>query len=222
MKEFYRGIKDGIPICLGYFTIAVTFGLLVKSNEIPSYVGWLMSIFVFAGASQFVAIDMIKNASILEIGLTTFFLNLRHILMSSTIATKMPKDKKNILLSLGITDETFSVSYFNNPKRISFEYLSGVILISYFGWIIGTIIGTEFYSLFSTDLQNSLGIALYAMFVSILIPNLKKSLLPSLSVLSSIIIYIFLKSFIPKYYSIIITSILVSFVFSILEGDEDE
>ncbi len=85
-----------------------------------------MSIIVFAGASQFVAIEMIKNATILEVVITTFFLNLRHILMSSSISTKIEKNKKMYMLAFGVTDETFSVSYFNNEKKIPFDYLLGL------------------------------------------------------------------------------------------------
>ncbi|WP_129409440.1 hypothetical protein [Marinitoga lauensis] len=95
-------------------------------------------------------------------------------------------------------------------------------MISYLGWISGTFIGLLFSSNFNTALKNSMGIALYAMFLSILIPNLKKSIYTSLSVLVSIVIYLVLKQFIPKYFSIIIVSILVSFIFAFFEKNEDD
>ncbi|KLO22006.1 branched-chain amino acid ABC transporter permease [Marinitoga sp. 1197] len=217
MKEFIRGLKDGIPISIGYITIAIAFGILVKTYNYPRYVGWLMSLMVFAGASQFVAVEMLKNASIFEIVITTFFLNLRHILMSSTIATKSEKNKYFYFLSLGITDETFSIAYFNNKNRITFNYFFGLISISYLGWNFGTLIGLLFSSTFNTTLKNSMGIALYAMFLSILIPNIKKSYYEFLSVIISIIIYIIVRNYLPKYFSIIIVSVIISFIFAYFE-----
>ncbi|SHE31482.1 4-azaleucine resistance probable transporter AzlC [Marinitoga hydrogenitolerans DSM 16785] len=220
MKEFIRGLKDGIPISVGYITIAIAFGILVKTYNYPSYVGWLMSLTVFAGASQFVAIEILKNASIFEIIITTFFLNLRHILMSSTIATKAEKNKYIYFLSFGITDETFSIAYFNNKNKISFNYLFGLILISYLGWNLGTVIGLLFSSTFNSNLKNSMSISLYAMFLSILIPNIKKSYYEFLSVIISIIIYIIIRNYLPKYFSIIIVSIVISFIFAYFEKNK--
>lgn len=177
--EFIEGFKSGVPIAVGYIPIAVAFGLLAKSSGVPDYISIMMSAFVFAGASQFVGVNlMAMGAAPSEVIMTTLLLNIRHFLMAASISLKMDKDTPKgwrALLSYGITDETFSVASLNDNDRLHPCYLLGLNIIAYVSWNIGTWIGLFMAAGLPQSLQNSMGIALYAMFIGLLTPALKKS-----------------------------------------------
>ena len=173
------GFKKGSTIALGYIPIAITFGLLAKSTGVSAEMAILMSALVFAGASQFVAINLLQlNTGAWEIVLTTFIVNLRHLLMSASLSTKI-KDKIPQtwipLLSFGITDETFSFLSLTDQKQLNSGYIFGINTIAYSAWVGGTALGVYLGQGLPTIIKNSMGIALYAMFIGLLIPSLKKS-----------------------------------------------
>lgn len=88
--DFLRGVKSGMPIAIGYIPIAVAFGLLARSQDIPNFVSLLMSLVIYAGASQFIGINLfVLGTSFGEIVITTFLLNLRHFLMSATLSQRI-------------------------------------------------------------------------------------------------------------------------------------
>ena len=178
-SNLLSGIKRGSTIALGYIPIAITFGLLSKANGISAKITILMSAMVFAGASQFVAINLLKiGTGIWEIIFTTFIVNLRHFLMSASLAEKI-KDKVPQhwipLISFGITDETFSFISLSNKENLSTEYILGINTIAYLAWVGGTAIGVYLGKGLPSIIQNSMGIALYAMFIGLLVPSLKRS-----------------------------------------------
>lgn len=176
---FKEGLKAGIPIAVGYLPIAVTFGLMTKAAGIPNYVGILMSLVLYAGASQFVGINLlVLGAASWEIVLTTFILNLRHFLMSASLSQSLkPESNKSILplVSFGITDETFTVASLNSKDKLDVYYLLGLNIIAYSAWNIGTWSGLFLASGLPQSLKDSMGIALYAMFIGLLIPSAAKS-----------------------------------------------
>lgn len=176
---FFEGLRAGVPIAVGYLPIAVAFGLLTKSAGVPSYVGVLMSLILYAGASQFVGINLLAlGAASWEIVLTTFILNLRHFLMSASLSQSLEdKPKKSLLplVSFGITDETFTVASMNNKDKLKIGYLLGLNLIAFSAWNIGTWGGLFLAAGLPQTLKDSMGIALYAMFVGLLVPSLSKS-----------------------------------------------
>jgi 4-azaleucine resistance transporter AzlC len=176
---FKEGLKAGIPIAFGYLPIAVTFGLMTKAAGIPSYVGILMSLVLYAGASQFVGINLlVLGAASWEIVLTTFILNLRHFLMSASLSQSLkPESNKTLLpfVSFGITDETFTVASLNSKDKLDVYYLLGLNIIAFSAWNIGTWCGLFLASGLPQSLKDSMGIALYAMFIGLLIPSAAKS-----------------------------------------------
>lgn len=179
ISNFKSGLKAGIPIAVGYLPIAVAFGLLAKAAGIPNYVGILMSLIVYAGASQFVGINLLALGTVSwEIILTTFILNLRHFLMSASLSQSLkPNSKKTLLplVSFGVTDETFTVASMNSKNKLDVSYLLGLNLISYAAWNVGTWCGLFLASGLSQALKDSMGIALYAMFIGLLVPATVKS-----------------------------------------------
>ncbi|MCF6094393.1 AzlC family ABC transporter permease [Microaerobacter geothermalis] len=180
---FKKGLKAGFPICIGYFPIAVTFGVLASQTGLNLLEATGMSIWVFAGASQFISLQLIQGGTgILEIIIATFIINLRHVLMSTTLSQRVQMSKKMAALSsFGITDETFVVATVGSEEEKSFNgivptsYFIGIALISYLGWVSGTFIGALFAELIPPAIANSMGIGLYSMFIALLTPSLKKS-----------------------------------------------
>ncbi|MFZ5648043.1 MAG: AzlC family ABC transporter permease [Bacillota bacterium] len=172
-------MKAGIPIAVGYIPIAIAFGLLAKSVEIPNYITILMSLVVFAGASQFVGVTlMASGVTPWEIVLTTFIVNLRHLLMSASISRRIEKDRQRRwmpLLAFGITDETFSVASFRKEPLISPEFVLALNFLAFSAWNAGTWVGIFLAGGLPEIVRDSMGIALYAMFIGLLVPSLRTS-----------------------------------------------
>jgi 4-azaleucine resistance transporter AzlC len=171
-RPFTSGVKAGVSIAIGYLPIAITFGLLSKSAGLSFIEALSMSIFVFAGAAQYIALNMITlGTTAIEIVLTTFIVNIRHLLMSMSINENTEKDPllAKLIYSFGITDETFTVAM-TQKEKLSKGFMFGLITISYGSWVINTGVGYAIGANLPAVLQESMGIALYAMFIGLLIP----------------------------------------------------
>ncbi len=110
-----EGVVAGLPLVIGYFPVAVAFGILAKTTGISLMESFLFSFFVFAGASQFMALNLLAvGAGVGQIILTTLLVNFRHFLMSASLTTRITKDMKKWvpLIAFGVTDEVFSVVSF--------------------------------------------------------------------------------------------------------------
>jgi 4-azaleucine resistance transporter AzlC len=223
-NALHEGIITGIPIVIGYVPVAMAFGLLAKATNISMMDSFLFSSLVFAGASQFMALDLIKTGIALpEIVLATFLLNLRHMMMSASLAVRIKERKfgRLIFVAFGITDETFSIASLRDGE-LSIPFLLGLHGISYAAWVCGTILGYIVGSVLPAAVQNSMGIGLYAMFAAILVPEVKKSLnVLFLSCLSGII-YILIDYFklVPADWSLV-TAIIAASVIGVLVIKDD-
>lgn len=171
-----QGIKAGWPICLGYIPIGMAFGVLAqKAGLNPVEIG-LMSLLVFAGSSQFIAISMLTaGAAYPAIILTTFVVNLRHLLMSSALAVTLGRQSslKLGVFSYGVTDESFAV----NLARFQMENwdLNRALVVNQsanFVWILSTVIGGIGGDYIPSD-AFGIDYALIAMFICLLIYQLK-------------------------------------------------
>lgn len=176
-KEFIQGIKAGIPICLGYFSVSTAFGLTACMSGIPVWSAVLISLTNLTSAGQFAGIGIIAAyGSIIELALTTFIINLRYALMSISVSQKLSEHftfLQRLIISFGITDEIFAVSV-QREKEITFPYMTGLIATPVIGWTLGTLVGAVASSLLPQVLSSSLSIALYGMFIAIIIPPVKK------------------------------------------------
>jgi len=179
MLTFLHGVRTGIPVAVGYVPIAIAFGAMAKSAGIPDYVSVMMSLMVYAGASQFVGVNLLSvGAAYWEIVVTTFVLNLRHFLMSASLSQRIPKGASRIglaLVSFGLTDETFSLASVRQEPQLRPAFLAGLNLIAFAAWNAGTWIGVFLSASLPATIQAGMGIALYAMFIGLLVPSLKKS-----------------------------------------------
>lgn len=144
--EAWRGIKQGfaegvlksVPIVIGYLPVAVAFGLISTQSGLSLYHTVLMSVMVYAGASQFMAVSMLAGGvGAMEIILATFILNFRHFIMSLSLMNgiKSVPNQWKWVLSSWITDETFSVASFHKEKAGP-GFLAGLMLTAYGSWIL--------------------------------------------------------------------------------------
>jgi len=174
---YIDGLRAAIPVFTGYFPIAVTFGLLAASVNMSFLHTFSFSALVFAGASQFVALNMIKaGIGAGEIALAVFLLNFRHFLMSASISSRVKLNKLVIpVIAFGVTDETFAVASMQK-RELSEGYMLALNLTSYSGWVAGTVTGFIAGDFLPPLLQESISICLYAMFIAILMPEVKQSL----------------------------------------------
>lgn len=176
--NFTAGLRSGSAIAIGYFPIALTFGLLAKTTGLSLFEATAMSIVVFAGAAQYISLPLLaKSVDPLLIVFNTFVINIRHLLMSASLNEQMEPSPKwqRAIYAFGVTDETFSVLATSRTKPVSTSYAFGVASISYASWVIFTAVGHLIGANLPVFLQAAMSIALYAMFVALLIPSLKKS-----------------------------------------------
>ena len=215
-KDFINGLKSGFPIFLGYLPVSFTFGFMAVSGGFPVWLAVLMSITNLTSAGQFAGTNLIiAGAGYIEIGMTTFIINLRYMLMSVALSQKINPEIpiwKRLIFSFGITDETFVVASTKN-NNLSASYLVGLIFLPFIGWSTGTFLGGSISSFLPVALQNAMGIGLYAMFIAIIIPAARESKQVLFIVILAIIItcilkYVPLFAIISSGFRIIIATIL--------------
>lgn len=223
-SEWREGMIAGLPIVIGYIPIAMAFGMLAKTTGISMMDSFLFSAIVFAGASQFMALSLLSvGAGMGEIILTTLLVNLRHLLMSASLATKIEKEAKKWIpfISFGVTDETFLATSFKEGQ-VTKTFMLGLQLVSYCAWVGGTVLGYWAGKLLPEIMQNSMQIALYAMFAAILIPEAKKSYKVVVLALFAGLLNTFFTyfQFFPKGWNIVLSIIFVSAVGAYFDKEE--
>ena len=176
--SLYQGMKDGLPIALGYLSVSFAFGMLSVKNGLPFWAPISISLTNLTGTGQFAGMELIAaHASLLEIAFTVLIINLRYFLMSLSWSQRIAPDLslgKRCLIAFGNTDEIFAVAI-QKESLLGGKYLAGLILSSYSGWVGGTILGALASSLLPASLLSALGIALYAMFIAIIVPPARSS-----------------------------------------------
>lgn len=174
MKDFRRGMQDGIPIALGYVSVSFTFGLMAVAAGMTWWQAVLISMTNLTSAGQFAGLEiMVTGGSLLETALTQFVINLRYALMSLSLSQKVDKTIDLInrfLISFGVTDEVFAVAM-SRKKAASKNYMYGLISIPYVGWAAGTAMGALLGRVLPEVVVNALGIAIYGMFLAIIVPQ---------------------------------------------------
>lgn len=177
--KFYNGIKDGLPIGLGYFPVSFAFGVRASILQVPLFITLLISMTNLTSAGQLAGLDIIANlGTFIEIILTQLVINSRYFLMSITLTQKIDNSfslPKRFFFSTFITDEIFAVAV-SKPKQINSTYFFGLIILPYIGWTLGTLLGAIAGNILPLVVCNALGIALYAMFIAIIIPPATKEI----------------------------------------------
>jgi predicted branched-subunit amino acid permease len=176
---FKKGVKDGLPICLGYISVSFAFGMTATQGGLPVWVALLISMSNMTSAGQFAGMELILTGGLyIEIAVTTFVINIRYMLMSLSLSQKIDQAMTTLqrwAISFGVTDEIFAVAM-QQRESISARYFSGLIAMPYLGWIVGTLLGGTATNLLPMGVRTALGIVIYGMFLAIIIPPAKKSL----------------------------------------------
>lgn len=172
-----EGLKDGIPIALGYFSVSFTFGMLAVNSGISPFHAVLISLLNLTSAGQFAGIGVIlSGASLFEMGLTQLVINMRYALMSLSLSQKFApcvRTRHRLLIAYGNTDEIFAVAS-SKQGAVGQFYMYGLILLPVFGWVGGTLTGAVASTIMPAFIRSALGVALYGMFIAIVVPAAKK------------------------------------------------
>ena len=174
-EEWLAGTRSAVPIMLGYVPVGIAYGVMARQAGLNTWQTVLMSLTVYGGASEMMAAGMVaQGAAVLTIVLTTFILNLRHIIMSTCVFNQMQGGRLPVrmLAAFGVTDETFAVytTTANAPRTP--RYFFSMALCSYLSWALGSWLGAIATGLLPPLITAALGISLYAMFIGLLMPGL--------------------------------------------------
>ncbi len=176
--DFRQGLRDGVPIFLGYFSVSIAFGIQASKNGLTPLASMIMSLTNLTSAGQFAALDVIRSAgSLLEMALTTLLINLRYLLMSSALSQKLAPETSlagRCIAAYGVTDEIFGVSVMQDAP-LDWKYMLGVTLLAVPGWVGGTAAGAFAGALLPSAVRRALGVALYAMFMGVVLPPTKRN-----------------------------------------------
>lgn len=231
-RDFKEGVKSGMPIGLGYLPVSFTFGFLAVSGGLPVWAAVFISLTNLTSAGQFAGTNLIlAGAGYIEVALTTFVINIRYMLMSLSLSQKLEQGTgtlERLLLAFGITDETFVVSSLK-PGVLKASYMIGLMSMPVLGWNLGTLLGGSISTLLPEAMQNAMGIALYAMFIALIIPASKQSRTRLYVIAAAVFVTCLLKylpvfSFISSGFRVILATVAASFLGAWLfpgkEGEE--
>jgi len=224
------GLRDGIPIAVGYFAMSFAFGIFAVSSGLGPLEAIFVSMFNLTSAGQMAAVPMIVSAApLLEIGLTQLVINARYALMSTSLSQRFGKNitlKDKFLIAFFNTDEIFAIAC-GKESYLGKKYLYAMIPLPYIAWILGTTVGAFAGNVLPEIITKALSVSLYAMLVAIIMPGVKVSGMTMICVVCSIAmssLFYFtptLKS-IPSGVVIIICAVVLSTVFALVAPIKEE
>lgn len=177
-KGFKAGIRDGMPICMGYLSVSFTFGLLAVGMGLNWWQATVISLTNVTSAGQFAGLTLMKEGgALIELAIAQFFINLRYLLMSISLTQKVDERFSGIyrmVLAMGVTDEIFAVAM-SQDQPVSRRYFAGLFTSPYLGWGLGTLAGALLGGIVPPRIAEIFGIAIYGMFLAIIIPKAKQS-----------------------------------------------
>ncbi len=214
-EQFLRGMRSGIPVILGFVPVGIAYAFMARQAGFSVFQTCFMSLSVFAGASQMMAVGMYaQGAGMIAIILATFILNLRHVIMSTCVVNRMTTGglKIRLLSAFGVTDESFAIFTTEKEENCTVMYLLGLILVNYSSWNVGTLIGAVASDFLPEILTASLGISLYAMFIGLLMPNLTNNYKLGGLVVLTALCNTLLSQVIDSSWALIISTLLCAFI----------
>lgn len=231
-KDFSRGIVDGIPICLGYLSVSFAFGIFAVESGLKIWQAVLVSMCCVTSAGQLAAVPIMASCGgILELAISQLVINMRYALMSISLSQKLDRGvttPHRLAISFVNTDEVFAVAS-GQKGSVSKAYMYGLILTPWLGWASGTLIGAVAGNVLPAIVTASLGVAIYGMFVAIVVPEMKNSKATALCVaiavaLSCLFYYVPGLKEIPSGFTIIVCAVAASAImaFAAPIGEEDE
>ena len=229
-SDFARGMYHGIPISLGYLSVSFSFGILSVQSGLTVWQAVLISLTNLTSAGQVAGVGLIAaQASMAELFLAELVINIRYALMSLVLSQKADDSFRlphRLLASYGITDEIFAVASIQK-EPVKPAYMYGLTIIPFFGWSLGTLLGAAAGTILPAQVTNALGIALYGMFLAIILPPARKSrailAVISIAALISVLLHYFAK-WMSGGFAMILAALAASIVGAILfpVADKDD
>lgn len=229
---FKCGLKDGIPIALGYLSVSFGFGISAVNGGLSPLAAVIISLTNLTSAGQVAGVEVILAlGTLIEMALTQLTINIRYSLMSLSLSQKLDKSftlPHRLIASFGITDEVFGVAS-SKKDPLKPIYMYGLILLPFIGWTLGTLLGAVAGNILPPSVNSALGIAIYGMFVAIVLPPAKREMGVLAASLISIgvslaLAFIPLFSFITSGFAIIVSAlaaaVVAALLFPIKEEDE--
>jgi 4-azaleucine resistance transporter AzlC len=215
------GFKKSIPVIIGYIPIGISYGILALNTNLSPYLIVGMSVFVFAGSSQLIAVNMLTaQAAIIPIIMTTFLVNLRHILMSASLSLHFKKTPSRLLPFIGfvITDESFAIgnTLIKERDNKGLFFLS-MGLSAYLGWVISSLIGVLIGRYILNFEIPVIDFVLPAMFIILLIMQIRDTIDVVVSIMAAVLSIIFFFIF-PGNWNIIIATLSAAVIGVIVEN----
>ena len=224
------GLRDGAPIGLGYLAVSFGFGIIAVSSRLSWYEAILISVFNLTSAGQLAAVPIIAGGgSLLELAVAQLTINSRYALMSVSLSQRMSERVKlsdRLWIGFINTDEVFATAVGKNAM-LGRRYMLGLAIAPYIGWTLGTTLGALAGAILPELAITALSVSLYAMFIAIVTPVVRRSL-PLLfacllaAVLSSLFTYLPSLSEIPSGFAIVICTVVVSALFAFISPIKDE
>lgn len=223
IMNYTYGLKKGIPIALGYISVSFGFGISAVEKGIDPLFAVIISIVNLTSAGQMAGVTvMAAMGTVLEMILSQFVINLRYSLMGIALTQKLSKSFgffKRLVASFGITDEIFVLAS-SESEEVTPSYMYGLMTFPVLGWALGTALGAFSGSFLPEQIKTCLGLAIYSMFVAIIVPPARDSkpvagVICVSSILSCLIYYVpFLSKHISGGFSIIICALVSAGLFA--------
>ena len=229
MKSFTRGLRAGIPIGLGYLSVSFTFGIMAVAYGLYWWQAVLISMTTVTSAGQFAGLGMMVQPGLyLDMLISQLTINVRYSFMSISLSQKLGEKFRGIyrwILGFMMTDEIFAVAV--GEKEVSVSFFAGLSVIPYIGWTLGTLIGALLGNVLPHRLMSALSLAIYGMFIAIVVPDMKKEISVVIvvllaTVLSCLFHYVPLLHQVSSGLSISICAIVAAFAGAILFPVEEE
>ena len=229
-EAFHKGIVDGIPICLGYLSVAFAFGIFSVENGLSAAEALMISVSCVTSAGQLAAVPIIAGGGgLLELAVSQLVINLRYALMSISLSQKLDRSvtvASRFAIAFVNTDEVFAVAS-AQKGALSKWYMYGLMLTPWAGWSAGTLIGAVAGNILPAVITSSLGVAIYGMFIAIVIPEAKKSrplaaCIGIAVVLSCLFYFVPVLKAVPGGFSIIICAVTASAIMAVAAPVEQE
>ena len=173
-----NGVRDGLPIALGYFAVSFTLGIAARNAGFSPLQALLASVTNNASAGEYAAFAIIAaGGTYLEVAVMTLIANARYLLMSCALSQKLPPDtplRHRLLIAYDVTDEIFGISV-ARPGKLNPWYTYGAMLVAIPGWGLGTMLGVMMGNILPLRAVSALSVGLYGMFLAIVIPPARHS-----------------------------------------------
>ncbi len=230
-KNWYkRGLRDGIPIMLGYFAVAFTLGIVAKNAGLTPFQTFLATALTNASAGGYAGFTLIaENATYLDMALTTLIVNARYLLMSCALSQKLsPKTPTlhRMLVAFDVTDEIFGISS-AVKGTLNPYYNYGAMTVSIPGWAMGAMLGVVMGNILPQSIVSALSVGLYGMFLAIIIPPAKKSkIISGIVIISMVLSFVFTKlpiiSNLSSGFRVIILTVVIALAAALLFPVKEE